>query len=787
MSKIATSLIALIFSIVTLNTWSQSISVGPYLQDAHPNAMTMMWETNSIDESIIEWGATNSLGSTSIGTFVTGSGLSRVHTVVLENLNPDTRYFYRISTDDVQSAIFDFITPPLPESEKNFNLISMSDMQQDGSHPEVFSDIINNELIPFVNDRFGNDLATDIAYVFIPGDLVSVGGNYPSWKSTFFEPAQALFQHVPVYPVAGNHEQNSANYFRYFNLPENGTNQSDYLEHWYYKDYSNVRLIGLESNNGYRIQEQLDWLQSVLNDACADEYIDFVFAQLHHPHHSELWIDGNTDYTGDVIEKLEAFSSGCGKPSVHFFGHTHGYSRGQSRDHQHLMVNVASAGGAIDNWGEYAQQDYKEYSKSTDDYGFVLVEVEAGENPQFLLSRVSHGSFENGLVNAEIRDTIRVMKNNTPPDQPIGLFPHEGDALRPDCITFLGSNFNDTNGGVQGAVHWQVSTDPGFFSLVYDDWFQHENWYFDEDLEAGISMVEKEISLLDENSSYYWRVRYRDRNLSWSDWSDGISFQTTESTLSENLLLNPGAEEGTVNWTQVSGSFEAIMSGECAGNNSHSGNFLYAVGGVCDPNAYGEGYQEVSLLAYENSIDNDGAYLNFGGYLSDYSGSDVPEFKIEFYDATGGMISQTANYTSQTSNWTYVQDLQAIPSGTRSIRMILMGTRNTGTDNDSYFDDLFIKVQTSIDDCEEQTVGIETQDDTGHLQVFPNPSHGRISMHVGDPLDEKSYFITNAKGKKVKNGKLKKGVQTIDLSSLRSGVYFLNVKGLPESERFVLQ
>ncbi len=70
------------------------------------------------------------------------------------------------------------------------------------------------------------------------------------------------------------------------------------------------------------------------------------------------------------------------------------------------MINVASSGGAIDNWGEYAQQDYKEYSKSTDDYGFVLVEVEAGENPQFLLSRVSHGSFENGIVNADVRDTF---------------------------------------------------------------------------------------------------------------------------------------------------------------------------------------------------------------------------------------------------------------------------------------------------------------------------------------------------------------------------------------------
>ena len=787
MSKIATSLIALTFSIVTLNTWSQSISVGPYLQDAHPNAMTMMWETNSIDESIIEWGATNSLGSTSIGTFVTGSGLSRVHTVVLENLNPDTRYFYRISTDDVQSAIFDFITPPLPESEKNFNLISMSDMQQDGSHPEVFSDIINNELIPFVNDRFGNDLATDIAYVFIPGDLVSVGGNYPSWKSTFFDPAQALFQHVPVYPVAGNHEQNSANYFRYFNLPENGTNQSDYLEHWYYKDYSNVRLIGLESNNGYRIQEQLDWLQSVLNDACADEHIDFVFAQLHHPHHSELWIDGNTDYTGDVIEKLEIFSSGCGKPSVHFFGHTHGYSRGQSRDHQHLMVNVASAGGAIDNWGEYAQQDYKEYSKSTDDYGFVLVEVEAGENPQFLLSRVSHGSFENGLVNAEIRDTIRVMKNNIAPDQPIGLFPIEGVSLRPDCITFLGSDFNDTNGGDQGAVHWQIATDPSFFSLVYDDWFQHENWYFDEDLEADNSMTEREVTMLNENTNYYWRVRYRDRNLSWSDWSGGISFQTTESTLSENLLLNAGAEEGTSNWTSVSGSFEAISSGECAGNNAYAGSYLFAVGGVCNPMAYGEAYQEVSIEAYGVSIDNDSAYVNFGGYLSDYSGDDLPEFKLEFYNQTGGLISFTTNYPNQSPEWTYLQDILPIPSGARAIRMVLMGTRNAGSDNDSYFDNMFLRVQTSIEDCEEQVIGLDALDDSGVLYLYPNPSDGEISIQVPPILDAQEYFVSNALGENVKLGVLKKGIQTIDLSDLNKGVYFLNVPGGALGARFVLQ
>ena len=763
-------------SACTLSLWSQSIRIGPYLQNASPNSMTIMWETSAIDESIVTWGTTNGLGNTAIGTFVTGSGLSRVHTVVVNGLEPDTRYYYRIETNDIQSAIFDFVTPPLPNSEKSFNVISMSDMQQDGSHPEVFSDIINNELIPFVDDKFGNGLATDIAYVFIPGDLVTTGSNYPSWESSFFDPAQALFQHVPVYPVAGNHEQNSANYFRYFTLPENGTNQNDYLEHWYFKDYSNVRLIGLESNSGYRIQEQLDWLEDVLNDAAENQNIDFVFAQLHHPHHSELWVDGNTDYTGQVIEKLEAFSSTSGKPSVHFFGHTHGYSRGQSRDHQHLMVNVASAGGAIDNWGEYEQQDYKEYSISTDDYGFVLVEVEAGENPQFLLSRVSHGSFENGLVNAEVRDTVRIMKNNIPPDQPQGLFPNEGAVLRPDCIEFMGSDFYDNNGGLQGAVHWQVSTDMGFEDLVYDDWFQHENWYFDEDLEAGNSMIKKEISSLEENTSYFWRVRYRDQNLSWSDWSNGISFTTTSSALSENLLLNPGAENGTEAWNETSGAFEAILSGECAGNDAHTGSYLFAVGGVCDPNAYGEGYQEVSIDAFAEAVDNSSAFVKFGGYLSNYSGSDIPAFKLSFYNNSGGLLSETNTYENQSSSWTFIQDLQTIPVGARTIRMVLMGTRNAGTDNDSYFDDLFLKIQTTSYDCESLEAGFNNSDIQKEvpIQIFPNPSNGTISLKVNASMEGKTFYISNVNGETAFKDKLKQGTHLFDLKHLKPGVYFLN-------------
>ena len=99
-------------------------------------------------------------------------------------------------------------------------------------------------------------------------------------------------------------------------MPKNGS--AGFLEHWWFKDISNVRIIGLDSNSDFQISEQIDWLDSLLNATANDTTVDFVFAQLHHPHRSELWPPGNTDFTGDVITLLENFSSFSGKPSIHF-------------------------------------------------------------------------------------------------------------------------------------------------------------------------------------------------------------------------------------------------------------------------------------------------------------------------------------------------------------------------------------------------------------------------------------------------------------------------------------
>ena len=132
-------------------------------------------------------------------------------------------------------------------------------------------------------------------------------------------------------------------------------------EHCYHFDHQNVRIISLDSNGYVSSQAQYDWLDALLAKTCNDDEIDFVFAQFHHPHKSESWTPGESNFSTNIVERLEQFSTDCGKPSIHFFGHTPSYSRGQSRDHDHLMVNVATGMGSIDYWWDYPNEDYDEF------------------------------------------------------------------------------------------------------------------------------------------------------------------------------------------------------------------------------------------------------------------------------------------------------------------------------------------------------------------------------------------------------------------------------------------
>ncbi len=689
MNKIIQNIIYLVL------TWSLlfpvELIVQPYLQNATPTSMTILWETDSESPSRLEWGQQQFLTEVTLGSSIANYGNSRIHTVELTDLTPNTRYYYRVVAGNYESYsdIHDFITPPEPSSEASFRIIAMSDMQRDNSNPDKFDEVIHDGVIDYISEEYSDDIAAELAMVLVTGDLVVTGSSYYQWQDHFFEPSEDLFSHVPLYPVFGNHEQNTDYYIKYFHLPDNGT--PGYEEHWYYTDYSNLRVIGLDSNGGYQVQAQLDWLEAVLQDACSNDNIDFVFAHLHHPYKSELWTPGESNYTGDVIERMESFSDECGKPSIHFFGHTHGYSRGQSHDHTHLWVNVATAGGAIDYWGEWPQADYDEFTVTQDEWGFVVVDLDAGEEPQFVLKRISRGNADTFRDN-EVRDEVVIRFNNNPPNQPIGLYP-SGEQVDPDILVLSADDFIDLDGDSPMAAQWRVYEDCSLsFTQVVNEFVNMENWYYNQNTQESVELTQINVSGLSANSSYCWQVRYRDTSLGWSEWSELVSFETGESQYSENMLINPGAEQGILGWTVSEGYMESLDAYTCDGIEPHSGEYYFIVGALCNTANYSEAYQEVDVSEYVDCIDQDLAYVNYGGYLSDWGGSDYPEMTLAFIDELGNQITQLEPFGTYNSFWTLFSEEYPIPAGTRSIQMILMGTRYAGDDNDSYFDDLFLRI-----------------------------------------------------------------------------------------------
>lgn len=515
------------FSVV--DDGNSGINIGPYLQNATPTSITIMWETLSDPSSEVLYGTTSSLGFSEIGTSEVGSGSSYIHTVQLTNLTPDTVYYYQVKTGSLTSDILHFHTMTT-DRETDSTFIAYSDMQEQGLAPtNLHGRLINESVSHHVPIWTGlSDYAEALDFVLVPGDLVDVGGRYTDWKEQFFDEAQPLSQHVPYFTALGNHEGGHQNYFKFMDNPENGSTQYD--EQWYEFDHGNIKVITLNSNNG--ASEQLTWLDTVLADACTDQHIDFVFAQFHHAHISETWVPGESSIAANFVNRLVDFSADCDKASVHFYGHNHSYQRGQVRDHAHFYMDVSGAEGDLAYWGEYSQQNTDIIQKAIVEWGWSFIEVKGGSDPEFVLRRVGLGGENQDYVinfpGTEI-DTVTFRPNSLPPLTPTNLSP-VNQAITGDDVVLVASAFQAQESGLSHlASHFQVTDSSGDYSNpIVDQWFRWEDRYNGQNLNAGIDLTQsKDLFDLPGESTYFWRVRYRDSGFKWSEWSQESTFTTT--------------------------------------------------------------------------------------------------------------------------------------------------------------------------------------------------------------------------------------------------------------------
>jgi hypothetical protein len=327
------------------------------------------------------------------------------------------------------------------------------------------------------------------------------------------------------------------------------------------------------------------------------------------------------------------------------------------------------------------------------------------------MKRISRGN-EHEFRDNELRDEIHIRLHNEMPNTPVGIYP-VGSGIDPDMLILEANSFQDSDDDEIMAAHFRLYENCDTASTpTYDEFINRENWYYYENTQESIELTSLSISsLLNGNSVYCWQVRYRDSSLGWSEWSDPISFQTGESQYTANLLQNPGAENGTDYWMVHEGYLESLEAYECDGVEPHSGEYYFSVGGICNSAGYSEASQSIDVIEYADCINEGLTQAHFGGYLSNWGGSDHPEMQMIFLDESHNEIESSPILDTYNSSWTFLSNSQLMPEETAYIQILLMGTRYAGNDNDSYFDDLFVKIFRDESCMNSQIIGDLNQDE----------------------------------------------------------------------------
>ena len=528
------------------------------------SSVYICWHSNLISSSIVEYGTDSSLGFQTTGAYENISG-KKWHTVQLTELDANTEYFYRCISETDTSMISSFRTKKNPGiSDSHVRFVLVGDTRTDSYMVHSISEVIEEQL---TND-YGEDWQNEVDMVINVGDIVTTGSVISQYTNEYFLPYSNLTDKIPFYVSIGNHEIESPNYYKYMKYeemtgdPYNPPNA--FNEKFYTFRYGSCQFIALNSNTPYQISQQTEWLENILDSCETDPAIDFTVTFCHHPGRTEIWPDGNTDYIqNEIIPLLQNHA----KSAMLLYGHSHDYEHGtveldatnpQYNNDMHIVLS-GGGGSPLDRWGMYSNQtDYPEIFYSLDHYDYSIIDIDV-DDKSYTARTFSLGHPDKVLDN-ELVDFWYSKLNQTEPEKPQAL---NAGFVNNTLVVLEASGFSGVDSLMSS--QFQVTDTPGDYSdPLVDEMRNKMNIYGDSgapdyfpvDLNEGIDLMT--LSAMEEFSSnvnYGWRVRYRDFNLKWSEWSDEFLFNLTgqdENVPSENLLRiapNPFSHEIAIRFT----------------------------------------------------------------------------------------------------------------------------------------------------------------------------------------------------------------------------------------------
>jgi len=312
---------------------------GPYLSSATPTSVTVQWRTDSLANGAVRYGLTpNAL----VNTHVSLNYLYD-HAITLQNLQPDTKYYYSIgtSTGTLQgdSTCYFYTLPQAsPQYEQAIRFWALGDMSKQTQQQVK----VRNSYLKYKGER-------PVHGWILLGDNAYNSGYDAEYQAGFFAYYQdSMLAHTVLWPVLGNHDYGNnytlrttwqLPYLDIFTLPQNGEagGVPSGNERYYSFNYGNVHFVhldsyGLEPVNGtwYGLADtlfspQVHWLRT---DLQANQ-LPWVIVSYHHPPY--CMGTHNSDLEQDLVALRSQLNPILERYNVDLVlnGHCHSYQRTQ--------------------------------------------------------------------------------------------------------------------------------------------------------------------------------------------------------------------------------------------------------------------------------------------------------------------------------------------------------------------------------------------------------------------------------------------------------------------------
>lgn len=320
---------------------------GPYLQNGSHTNITIRWRTDVATDSRVRYGTNLSdLSFTNAGVIAVSD-----HEVGLQQLIPDTKYYYAVGNAATQLAGGDtnhfFVTAPLPGLAKNTRLWVIGD---------AGTALLGQVAVRDAYEAFTGPRHTDLWLML--GDNAYYSGLDAEYQTAVFDVYTNLLRKSVLWTALGNHDTAQATefvdtypYFDIVTLPRNGEagGVASGTEHYYSFDYGNIHFICLDSITGGRTTNSpmYAWLT---NDLAANT-ARWTIAYWHHPPYTK----GSHDSDGEIelIEMRQVFLPVLEQGGVDLVlaGHSHAYERSHLLDHHYGASTTLTAEMKLDAGG----------------------------------------------------------------------------------------------------------------------------------------------------------------------------------------------------------------------------------------------------------------------------------------------------------------------------------------------------------------------------------------------------------------------------------------------------